>query len=95
MPIQDQWEVSCAPTPSSHQAPKRGRLGVVLSASPSTEITTTLSKGRATAEEVHQVLDCLYLWALSKGKGRDVAQKVFNCLDESFLLSLPAPKEKH
>lgn len=58
-------------------------------------MTTALNKGRATIAEVRRIQDTLYFWALGEGIGAKAAQKCMNCLDESFFLSLSAPREKH
>lgn len=71
---------------------------IVLSSAVSTSaatMTTALNQGRASKEEVFKVMDFLYHWALGKGKGPAVAQKIVNCLDEQFLLSLPPPHRNH
>lgn len=58
-------------------------------------MTTALAAGRATADEVFEVQDKLFHWALAKSQNNSTAQKVVNCLQEDFLLRLQAPEEKH
>lgn len=58
-------------------------------------MTTALWAGRATAEEVFQVQDNLFHWALQKGASRFTAQQIVNCLQEDFLLRLPTPETNH
>lgn len=61
----------------------------------SATMTTALAAGRATVSEVREIQDILYAWGLSKGGNEKVAQEVVNCLDETFLLSLPTPERNH
>jgi len=58
-------------------------------------MTTALNKGRASIDKVRFIQDTLYNWTLEKGVGAEGAQRVVNCLDESFLLVLPALGDKH
>jgi hypothetical protein len=51
-------------------------------------MTTALHSGRATAEEVQVIQHHMYNWGFEKSGSHSIAQSIFNCLDENFLLSL-------
>jgi hypothetical protein len=58
-------------------------------------MVTALASGRATKEDVQEIQNHMYCWSLEKTGSFSTAQKIVNCLDESFLLSLSQPYTNH
>jgi len=58
-------------------------------------MTTALWAGRATVEEVYLLQDKLFQWALGSSESEAITQKVVNCLQEDFLLSLLQLEDNH
>lgn len=58
-------------------------------------MTTTLASGRTTLEEVQEIQHHMYCWGLERTGDPGIAQKIVNCLHESFLLNLTPPHTNH